>query len=32
MRGGFRDYVGARLGRVFDTVRSGTFGGDTYAF
>lgn len=32
MRGGFRDYVGSRLNRVFDTIRSGTFGGDTYAF
>lgn len=32
MRGGFRDYVGSRLQRVFDTIRSGTFGGDTYAF
>lgn len=28
MRGGFRDYVDKRLARVFDTIRSGTFGGD----
>jgi starch phosphorylase len=32
MRGGFRDYVGSRLSRVFDTIKSGTFGGDTNAF
>jgi glycogen phosphorylase len=32
MRGGFRDYVGQRLGRVFDTIRCGTFGGDVYAY
>jgi len=32
MRSGFRDYVGSRLGRVYDTIKSGTFGGDTYAF
>lgn len=24
--------VGSRLGRVFETIRSGTFGGDTHAF
>jgi starch phosphorylase len=32
MRGGFRDYVGGRLSRVFDTIKTGTFGGDTNAF
>jgi len=32
MRSGHRDYVGSRLNRVFDTIRSGTFGGDVYAF
>lgn len=25
---GFRDYVGSRLGRVFNTIRGGVFGGD----
>lgn len=29
---GFRDYVGSRLGRVFNIIRSGVFGGDTNAF
>jgi len=32
MREGFRGYVGSRLGRVFETIRTGTFGGDTNAF
>jgi starch phosphorylase len=32
MRGGFRDYVDPLLARVFDTIRSGLFGGDTNAF
>lgn len=33
MKNGFRDYVGSRLGRVFDTIRSGMFGGhSTEAF
>ena len=32
MRGGYRGYVGGRLARVFETIKSGTFGGDTFAF
>lgn len=32
MAEGFRDYVGKRLGRVFDQIKSGKFGGDTTAF
>lgn len=32
MRGGYRGYVGSRLARVFETIKSGTFGGDTFAF
>lgn len=32
MHEGHRDYVGSRLKRVFDTIRSGMFGGDTGAF
>lgn len=29
---GRRDYVGSRLGRVYETIKSGTFGGNTQAF
>lgn len=32
MREGFRDYIGSRLSRVFETIKSGKFGGDTAAF
>ena len=32
MREGFRNYVGSRLAKVFETIRTGTFGGDTHAF
>jgi starch phosphorylase len=32
MRGGHRDYVSKQLGRVFDIIRSGTFGGDIGAY
>lgn len=32
MSEGFRDYVGKRLKRVYDTVKSGIFGGNTQAF
>jgi glycogen phosphorylase len=32
MYGGFRDYVGSRLGRIFEVIKSGRFGGDTIAF
>lgn len=32
MKSGFKDYVGSRLGRVFNTIRSGMFGGNTQAF
>ena len=32
MAEGFRDYVGKRLGRVFDVIKSGKFSGDTMAF
>lgn len=32
MRGGYRGYVGSRLARVFDTIKTGIFGGDTHAF
>jgi glycogen phosphorylase len=29
---GRRDYVGSRLGRVYETIKCGTFGGNTQAF
>ena len=29
---GRRDYIGSRLGRVFETVKCGTFGGNTQSF
>jgi len=29
---GRRDYVGSRLSRVYETIKSGTFGGNTQAF
>lgn len=29
---GNRDYVGSRLSRVYETIKSGTFGGNTQAF
>ena len=32
MREGDRSYVGSRLGRVYDEIRSGRFGGNTEAF
>lgn len=32
MKNGNRDYVGKRLRRVFETIKSGIFGGDTNAF
>lgn len=32
MHGGDRSYVGSRLSKVFETVKSGTFGGNTQAF
>lgn len=32
MHEGFRDYVGSRLARIFETVKSGKFGGNTEAF
>lgn len=32
MREGDRDYVGGRLGRVYNTIREGRFGGNTEAF
>lgn len=32
MREGDRDYVGGRLGRVYNTIREGRFGGNTDAF
>ena len=32
MYNGFRDYVGSRLKRVFDTINCGTFGGYTHDF
>ena len=31
MAEGFRDYVGKRLARVFNVIKSGKFGGDTIA-
>lgn len=32
MAEGFRDYIGKRLQRVFNVIKSGQFGGDTLAF
>jgi len=32
IHGGYRDYVGGRLRRVFETIKKGTFGGNTVAF
>ena len=32
MRQGFRNYVGSRLARVFESIKTGTFGGDIHAF
>lgn len=32
MYGGKRDYIGQRLKRVFETIKSGRFGGNTQAF
>ena len=32
MRAGDRNYVGGRLGRVYETIKCGTFGGNTQAF
>ena len=32
MKSGFRDYVGSRLGRVFNCIKQGMFGGNTQAF
>lgn len=32
MYGGKRDYIGKRLARVFDVIKSGRFGGSTGAF
>lgn len=29
---GDRSYVGSRLGRVYETIKTGTFGGNTQAF
>ena len=32
MHNGDRSYVGSRLGRVYETIKCGTFGGNTHAF
>lgn len=32
MHSGDRSYVGSRLGRVYETIKCGTFGGNTQAF
>ena len=32
MRAGDRSYVGSRLSRVYETIKCGTFGGNTQAF
>lgn len=32
MRAGYRGYVGSRLSRVFEQIKSGVLGGDTHAF
>ena len=32
MHEGDRSYVGSRLNRVYETIKCGTFGGDTQAF
>ncbi len=32
MRHGYRNYVGSRLARVLNTIKSGKFGGNTEAF
>lgn len=29
---GDRSYIGSRLGRVYETIKTGTFGGNTQAF